>query len=73
MRNAMPQVPIEFLIELRQGLEEESRLFNQLKGEAKRTDEDLELRYHRILECMVKLSLIAHTVKTKNTEEGGVA
>ena len=72
MNSSFPQVPIEFLIELNQGLEEESRIFNQLKSEARRIDEEVGSRYQNILDSVVKLGLISQTVKTRSPNQSSV-
>lgn len=60
------ELPIEFLISLNQGLQEEQRLVKQIKAEAQRIDEELDYKYHRLLDSMIKMNILTKSVKTRN-------
>jgi hypothetical protein len=60
------ELPIDFLISLNQGLQEEQRLVAQMRVEAKRIDEELDYRYHRLLDSMIKMGNLTRGVKTKS-------
>lgn len=60
------ELPIDFLICLNQGLQEEQRLIKQIKAEAQRIDEELDYKYHKLLDSMIKMNILTKSVKTKN-------
>lgn len=60
------ELPIDFLICLNQGLQEEQRLIRQIKAEAQRIDEELDYKYHKLLDSMIKMNILTKSVKTKN-------
>jgi hypothetical protein len=60
------ELPIDYLICLNQGLQEEQRLIKQIKAEAQRIDEELDYKYHKLLDCMIKMNILTKSVKTKN-------
>ena len=59
------ELPIDFLISLNQGLQEEQRLVAQIRVEAKRIDEELDYRYHRLLDSMIKMGNLTKSAKNK--------
>ena len=56
---------IEFLMSLNQGLQEEQRLVKQMKAEAQRIDEDFDYKYHKLLDSMIKMSILTKSVKER--------
>jgi hypothetical protein len=59
------ELPIDYLIALNQGLQEEQRISKQVKIEASRIDQDLDEKYHKLLDTMIKMSFLTKSVKSK--------
>lgn len=63
------EIPIDFLISINQGLQEEQRLIKQIKTESQRIDEELDYKYHKLLDSMIKMSILTKSVKTVKAGE----